>query len=220
MLTKMIFVHSALDDAGLSPYAFRVLGHLQRRGKYKTSVEAMVKICQISRSSAIRAIKELEERKFIQVTRKKGQPNTYTIREYLPGSPVSHRDTTRLSQKPHPSLTDTTPVSHRHRNQSLTDTLNNTEGYPIGYPLRESMGTPLCSIDEAKSSAQRSGSRPNIAEIWWHECDGRGWVDPKGHPIRNCESALKSICGKWQANEIRFSSAATTPSPQSKTKGL
>lgn len=67
------FIHSELDDAGLSPYAFRIYCHLARRanmtGKAWPGKESMAAICGLGRTSVLKALTELEERKMLIIQR-------------------------------------------------------------------------------------------------------------------------------------------------------
>jgi hypothetical protein len=78
-----LFVHSSIDDAGLSPRAFRVLCHLARqayrRPKVFPSIQAIAKTCRMRKTNVIDAIQELESRRMIAVTRQSGKPNTYRL---------------------------------------------------------------------------------------------------------------------------------------------
>jgi len=61
-----LFVHSAVDDAGLTPVQFRVMGHLSRRagtdGLAYCSNESIGKVCGISLPTVKKAIRDLRAR--------------------------------------------------------------------------------------------------------------------------------------------------------------
>lgn len=80
--TDVIFIHSSVDDAGLTVAEFRVYGHLARRaganGAYP-GIDSMAKRCQLSRSSVIRSIQALEKRGMIRVKRVQGERNRYLL---------------------------------------------------------------------------------------------------------------------------------------------
>lgn len=82
---NVLFVHSDLDDAGLSAYAFRVYCHLARRANGRSEawpgVKSMAKTCGISESTAKRSLKELEERGMLTIKRIMNgiSSNTYTL---------------------------------------------------------------------------------------------------------------------------------------------
>jgi len=68
--SNMIFIHSALDDAGLSGPAFRVYAHLARRTLNSRqdkwpSVDSMARVCQYERKTICRAVKGMIERGMI-----------------------------------------------------------------------------------------------------------------------------------------------------------
>jgi DNA-binding MarR family transcriptional regulator len=113
---NVLFVHSSLDDMGLTPFAFRTYCHLARRAnksnKAWPGMTSMSNICGFSDSTAKRSIKELEERGMLVVERSNGglSTNKYHLTpasDWTP--PGSHR--TRFPQNPVP--TEPTPGSHR-----------------------------------------------------------------------------------------------------------
>lgn len=73
---NVIFVHSSLDDAGLSAYAFRIYCHIARRanqtGHAWPGIESIAKVCGISKNTVKSAIAELEERQMLKVIRSEG----------------------------------------------------------------------------------------------------------------------------------------------------
>lgn len=79
----LLFVHSSIDDANLTPGAFRVLGNLTRRagckGEAYPSITAIAKTCRMKRHSVIKAIHELEKSCFISAVRKPGKTTVYYL---------------------------------------------------------------------------------------------------------------------------------------------
>lgn len=74
-----IFIHSSVDDAGLDPFAFRVLMHLSRRANHKgmawPGIESMVETTGISERRIREALRELERRKMLVTTQAPGKGN-------------------------------------------------------------------------------------------------------------------------------------------------
>ena len=64
---------------------------------------------------------------------------------------------------------------------------------------------PLCSMDQALSAASQTGIEAEVAECWWHDLNARGWLDAKGHLVRNWRSSLASYARKWVSNAERGS---------------
>jgi len=68
-MSDHLFIHSDLDDAGLSPAEFRVLAHLSRRagkdGICHPGIRSIAETCGVSVNSARKAIEALEEKRFI-----------------------------------------------------------------------------------------------------------------------------------------------------------
>src|SRR5258708_7163062 len=78
-----LFVHKSIDDAGLSPRAFRVLGHLARRAGNKRvafpGIRKIAKTCHMNCGTVIDAIQELEQPRFVVADRKPGRPTVYRL---------------------------------------------------------------------------------------------------------------------------------------------
>jgi Helix-turn-helix domain len=83
MSNTPLFVHSSIDDAGLSPGAFRVLCHLQRRAQNKPAafpgIRSIARICRMNWHTVIDAIRELEQSGQIVAQRKPGRHTVYRL---------------------------------------------------------------------------------------------------------------------------------------------
>jgi hypothetical protein len=93
-----LFIHSSIDDAGLSPGAFRVLGHLARRAGNKgaafPSIRNIAKTCRMNCGTVIKAIRELEQSRFVVIDRRRGEVTIYRLFPALkPGSEVVPKTT-------------------------------------------------------------------------------------------------------------------------------
>lgn len=79
---NVLFVHSELDDYGLTPHEFRLYGHLARRAGTKgawPSVESMAAKCGMKRDTVFRCLKRLKELNLIRVTERSGYTNLYVL---------------------------------------------------------------------------------------------------------------------------------------------
>jgi len=109
---NVLFVHSSLDDAGLSPYAFRIYCHIARRANKSNTawpgLGSIAKVCSLSESAARRAINELEDRGMLTVKRCMGGSGTniYCLEPKSFWKP--------LSVGHPPCQTDTPPLSVGH----------------------------------------------------------------------------------------------------------
>ena len=82
-MNHVLFIHSDLDDAGLSLPAFRLLCHIARRlGKpgLFPGADSMAKVCRMDKKTIFRALQELEERGLIDRISRPGRTNEYSIR--------------------------------------------------------------------------------------------------------------------------------------------
>lgn len=79
---NVIFVHSCLDDAGLTPKAFRIYGHIARRagrGDCYASNATMAEHCGMDVKTVKEAIRELLERNMLARESRLGFTTVYTI---------------------------------------------------------------------------------------------------------------------------------------------
>jgi hypothetical protein len=81
---QLIFLHSKLDDFGLSAAEFRVFAHLHRRRNNKTGIafpgiDSMAKTCRLAKQTIIEAVRGLETRNMIDVQRHDGSKTIYRI---------------------------------------------------------------------------------------------------------------------------------------------
>ena len=76
------FIHSRVDDLGLTMAEFRVYCHLKRRTNHGTAwpgIDSMARVCRMHKMTAVKAIHGLEERKMVVVTRVEGEGNRYRL---------------------------------------------------------------------------------------------------------------------------------------------
>ena len=83
---RHLFVGSQIDDAGLTPAEFRILGRIVRRGKCTESISNIAERTKIGIHQCRRAIKALERKKWIRRTELIGRGVILetTINEALP----------------------------------------------------------------------------------------------------------------------------------------
>jgi hypothetical protein len=80
---NVIFVHSAVDEIGLSAQEFRVYGHLARRASSGNGswagVESMAEICRLNKDTVRACLQELLQRRMIRVVKRPGKTNSYYL---------------------------------------------------------------------------------------------------------------------------------------------
>lgn len=84
ILGSFIFVHSLLDDAGLSANEFRVYAHIARRagsGSAFPAVASIADVCRIHKDTVWAVLRSLEERGMLVRESRAGLPNVYKITE-------------------------------------------------------------------------------------------------------------------------------------------
>ncbi len=152
-----IWVHSALDDLGLTPSQFRVYAHLSRRagnGVAWPAIASIARVCRLSRNTVIAALHSLERRGLLQVERNRGgAPNHYRRIQIGQWPKTAERQgSPRTQLKP-----DTTQRNMSTGNPPKTDTEVIPKEVLEGYPLRKSMeGNPLRRSREGVSQPAAS----------------------------------------------------------------
>lgn len=76
-------------------------------------------------------------------------------------------------------------------------------------------GLPPVTLEQAKANAGQYGASPEIAEKWWLEQDGRGWLDGRGQAIVRPWSSLRSFAIGWQGREARDAARSPAAARQS-----
>jgi hypothetical protein len=79
-----VFIHSELDDYGLSPQDFRVYCHIARRageGSAWPGIDSISEKCRMNRKTVIKSIKHLELFGMLLVTREGGSCNVYILKD-------------------------------------------------------------------------------------------------------------------------------------------
>jgi hypothetical protein len=99
---RPLFVHSSIDDAGLSPGAFRVLSHLARRAGNKgvafPGIRDIAETCRMNCGTVIKAIRELVQFRFVIANRKRGRRTEYYLfPELKAGSEVLSKTTVEVA---------------------------------------------------------------------------------------------------------------------------
>jgi hypothetical protein len=74
-----LFVHSAVDDAGLSPQEARVLMHIARRGDCYSGVKEMARVCRMNKQTVFGCLRRLTARSLIVKETRRGKPHLYRV---------------------------------------------------------------------------------------------------------------------------------------------
>ena len=204
-MKRVGFIHSKLDDAGLSCPAFRVYCHLLRRMSKKNlawpGVRSMALVCRLNKDTIGSAILELEIRKMIRVTRRRGyqtysltDPSAWTVRNE--GTPVRNKGTVSSVRK---------EGTHRPLKPDIGVRKEGTKGNPLKeLQLRKSIlggakapqvGFP--SLKQVLEHAEMIGHNADDAEKFFNEKTRTGWKI-KGKLIREWRKVCDAFCEKLE----------------------
>lgn len=80
--SNILFVHSSIDDANLTPAQFRVLAHLARRagrGDAYPAIESIARICLLNPKTVRECLKVLSARRMLSIKDRPGFSRLYTL---------------------------------------------------------------------------------------------------------------------------------------------
>lgn len=150
---NVIFVHSKIDDLGLSVFAFRVYAHLARRASRSgcawPSIGTMARICRIGETKVREALKELDARRMI--ARQPRENQTYLVRLTPPSIWREEGFATRTPSPREPVRDGAPPGSPRE---------------PEGDPLKDiSTGEDLAGFGDDRANQESAARSANAREL-------------------------------------------------------
>jgi hypothetical protein len=133
---QSVFIHSSLDEAGLSPAEFRVLCHIARRGDCYATIDTIAEVCRMATNTVRKALKSLAAQSFVRATRRDGQTTLHRLtpvsdwKPYAKTSPLPKdgRATKRTQDTPTKPIEDT-PT--KRDTQSISPEGNPSKAIPI-----------------------------------------------------------------------------------------
>ena len=208
---NVVFIHSSLDDLGLTAPQFRVYCHLARRantgslreGGAWPAVAEMARVCRLHPQTVRRALRWLTAQGMITCDRRQGATNVYRLTaasRWQSPAPVPDSEATPPNPIPaHPHATD------------------GDEGYPSeGNPLKKVTPTDAAlvvpSLEDVLQAAALRAIPPDCAEKFYHEKESIGWLDRHRHPLRSWPAALQAYAMSWRAVEQQRANAPTARS--------
>jgi hypothetical protein len=147
---NLLFVHSLIDDRGLSPAQFRVLGHIARRagnGKAWPAISSIAKVCKLSPKTVRSALKFLKTARLISEEKRSGSTNLYAL-------------TQPAQWKPSPLPIDTTPPHSAPGIDCKGGPTNPDQPHPSQSDIGE--GDPLKELQEGNPKTQSTGLAETI----------------------------------------------------------
>jgi hypothetical protein len=220
--SNIIFIHSALDEAGLTAAAFRVFAHLARRaGKDGCfpSADNMAKTCRLERKTIFAALTELEDMGLIERQKRAGCSTRYTLNPPsrwvakrvdpfgLPGSQTGQglvgqtgQEVTRLAYHEGNPLKDI-----QEGNPSLIEV-------PPATPVLKSKNVPRQikmerpSLESVLAFVKTLGLPASDGESCYYKWEANDWTN-NNKPIRNWAATLRS----WKAAGFLPSQRAAGP---------
>ncbi len=160
-----MFVHSALDDAGLSPAEFRVYGHLSRRtglGGAFPSIKSMASFCRLKDRTIRQAIRALLKYGMVRRQDRPGRTPLYTLTPLtswrLPAPVKAHPSPLG------PGVSKDTPAV---RGQDTPPVRG--QGYPS--PLGPGEGNPIEGDPQKGAVPLSRPGQPTAPRVWPNEID-------------------------------------------------
>ena len=175
----VVFVHSVLDDYGLTPPQFRIYGHLSRRagsGVAFPAVASMARICKLHPQTVRKALRFLVKNGFI-------------TREHRPGTTPYYRLTPHWRWTPQPNDGGNPAVCATTLSHSVAPHAKAGQGHPCETDGAE--GTPL--EDDPKKKNIHSGRAIEIPRSEVEAIEQAGQVGIPQEFARNEYLRLESI---------------------------
>lgn len=212
-----IFVHSKVDEYGLSPAQYRTLGHVARRGECYANLDTIAHICRMHRDTAIASLALLVERGLIGKISRPGQTSVYKIRpmsEWM--APIGNEGAPE--NKGHLPKAGNTPPKARGTH------LPESKGHEV-YPIEgnPSEGNPNMSCSESfLAGLQMPEARPKptpkdnalILINYLNEKSGRAFresqqsmspiiarLSESGVDLEGCKKVIERQCALWKGTQ-------------------
>ena len=195
------FIHSRIDDLGLSLAEFRVYCHLKRRTNHGVAwpgIDSIAAVCRANRTTVIAAIRGLEIRGMLQVTRIDGERNLY----HLTNPSLWKEDQSEIGN-------GSGPVGNRERGESeIGNVRESIQGNPsvpsspsatshssrIPERTENARARAQGSLEELKAFAVKIGQPESDGEYLYHHWEGSGWKRGS-QPIKHWEACMRA----WKA---------------------
>lgn len=192
------FIHSRLDDYGLTPAQFRVYCHICRRSNGAehpawASVDTMASVCKLHARTVRRALKDLVKLGFLLAENRPGRTTHYIPSEAWCTSTQPEAvnvNTTSGSdmQEGAPKMSQTTPANAIQ-----------AKVFPPRNPKEEVHTASPGFLPENVNEAHKIGEQLNVpgkfaAMIYW-QAKGRGWKDGASQKITSFADYLQHRWG-------------------------
>jgi len=215
---NVVFIHSRLDDYGLTPPQFRVYAHLARRagsGAAWPAVATIAATCRLDPKTVRKALRTLVSHKLIHRKERPSETTLYTLAQASDWQPPTH-----ISGQPHQSANPPAKwegiPTNPHGGQPYQRTP--AEGNPSeDNPMKKETCTTRTpgiprSEDEAVEQGKIAGVPPEFARVEFCRLDSVGWVNGAGNPVRKWVTHLRKRWADDQSQRAeRQTRAATRP---------
>jgi hypothetical protein len=155
---NVLFVHSEIDDYGLSSQEFRVYAHLARRaGKSGAwpAIDSIAKHCRQNRDTVYECLKRLKELNLIHAHKRPGATTIYTLTPRSQWKPYKEE----VSEKEgYPPVSDT---PHREQGDTRVSEKRGYKGNPSeGTPSKDNTVRGLSAHDQTNKTPIRDPGSP------------------------------------------------------------
>jgi hypothetical protein len=213
---NVVFIHSRLDDYGLTPPQFRVIAHLARRagsGDAYPAVKSIARVCCLHPQTVRRALRFLFEQKLITRQSRPGRTPIYRLTPaayWLPSprivgypsdlnTPPSDSEDTPTKQAPVPPY-ETNIAEGNPLEGNPTKANTHTTQEPVSLPLSETQAVEAAKLLAIPEEFARNEFNSRAAV---------GWVNGAGIAIRSWPHNLKK---RWTDEQGQRAERAARPS--------
>jgi hypothetical protein len=202
---NVVFIHSRLDDYGLTPPQFRVYAHLARRagsGAAWPAIATIAATCRLDPKTVRKALRTLVGHKLIHKKERPSETTLYTLTQASDWQPPTH-----ISGQPYQSANPPAKwegsTTKPHEGQPYQKTPD--EGNPIeGNPTKDKTHIPRQGVlprseAEAVEQAKLAGVPPEFAISEFNRMEGVGWIDGCQRQVRSWRHYLAQRWSKEQS---------------------
>jgi hypothetical protein len=198
-----VFIHSRLDDYGLSPAEFRVYCHMARRGGRDYAFPAINKIarvCRLHPQTVRQALHFLVKQGLLIRQERPGRTTLYRITPLSAWCPPSSIADNPCTTNPHPSHVEGRTLESIQGQSSETDKdeVTPSEGDQNKDLVKHAEHQLPTSEIEALKAAMTIGVPAEFARSEYDRMEAIGWLDGCRRPIKSWLHYLKQRWSKEQ----------------------
>lgn len=206
---NVVFIHSRLDEYGLTPQQFRVYAHLARRagsGRAWPAVATMARICRLHPQTVRQVLRVLVQHRLITREPRAGRTPIYRLTPASQWQPLTRITGNPSESDTPPSVSGSTPAKRRQAHPCERD---EAEGYPSEGNKMKEIQAPISP--KGVSMIDQSFSLSSQAEEIYAEYPKKVG---KPNALRAIKRALKSVSADFLLQRTKLFASTYNGEPR------